>query len=132
MRDGHCTGDPNGCVMTPPAPPAAVITGPDWQPIDTAPQEGRILGWCVYPAGAEVRTCNWRKGAWEFHGVNQNVTHWLPVPEGPPNDYLRSTTKEEFIAHLQRISAEVRTWPMWKRSALGWVVVYPEDLKTNA
>jgi hypothetical protein len=35
-------------------------------------------------------------------------------------------TREEFIQHLRRISAVVRAWPEWKRSALGWRVVYPE------
>lgn len=68
----------------------------EWQPIETAPTErgAKILGWCVYPAGAEVRLCQnvpaytARAGAtsWDAHGCIQKVTHWMPLPAPPtPN-----------------------------------------------
>lgn len=64
-----------------------------WQPIETAPKErgAKILGWCVYPAGAEVRLCQNAPaytsvpGAtrWEAYGMSQQVTHWQPLPPAP-------------------------------------------------
>jgi len=64
----------------------------EWQPIDTAPRKrgGRIIGWCVFPAGAE-----WREvkcyipidrpndaPQWFYQGVTQNVTLWM-IPTAP-------------------------------------------------
>lgn len=65
----------------------------EWRDMSTAPVErgARILGWCVYPAGAECRIVvnsppyMSPKGAirWEAYGISQNVTHWMPLPPKP-------------------------------------------------
>jgi Protein of unknown function (DUF551) len=68
-------------------------TAAAWQPIETAPniRGVRIIGWCVFPAGAEAREV---KGyipldrmedavQWFYGSVLQNVTHWMPLPPPP-------------------------------------------------
>lgn len=64
----------------------------EWQPIETAPRDAwaKILGWCVFPSGAEVRLCQ-RKPSFGGHqwmalGCSQNVTHWMPLPSPPQPD----------------------------------------------
>jgi hypothetical protein len=72
---------------------ALVETAEAWQPIETAPniRGVRIIGWCVFPAGAEAREV---KGyipldrmedavKWFYGSVLQNVTHWMPLPPPP-------------------------------------------------
>ena len=71
-----------------------------WQPIETAPKErgAKILGWCVYPAGAEVRLCQNAPAytsapgstRWEAYGMAQQVTHWQPLPPAPKATPARS------------------------------------------
>lgn len=67
----------------------------NWQPIETAPNErgAKILGWCVFPAGAEVRFCENRRpfvgskeAVWEAYGLPQKVTHWMPLPPPPEQE----------------------------------------------
>jgi hypothetical protein len=55
-----------------------------WQPIETAPRDGsRFLGWCAVPIGEEPRIVTWTRGAFYAYGVQQNVTHWQPLPGSP-------------------------------------------------
>lgn len=64
-----------------------------WQPIETAPTARgvKILAWCVFPAGAEVRLCQnlsaYRSPpgttSWEAYGMAQKCTHWMPLPAPP-------------------------------------------------
>jgi len=64
------------------------VFGTIWRPVETAPKDARILAWCIFPAGGEVRFVTWRSdyynGAWMAYGCPQEVTHWMPVPP-PPN-----------------------------------------------
>ena len=59
----------------------------EWQPIETAPKDQRILGW----DGDEILTLDWNRSA---GGYWQQVsdsgrssayypTHWMPLPEPP-------------------------------------------------
>ena len=70
---------------------------PEWQPINTAPNNEWSFGidlwakeeWC--PEGARFTDCHWKDhfGAWVCESVPpesfilKNVTHWMPVPKGP-------------------------------------------------
>jgi hypothetical protein len=67
-------------------------TAADWQLIETAPniRGVRIIGWCVFPLGAEAREVKGyipldREDAvqWFYGSVLQNVTHWMPLPPPP-------------------------------------------------
>lgn len=61
--------------------------GGGWRPIDSAPNKpyDKFLGWCVYPAGAEVRFIERdRQGRPTSYGMVQSVTLWQPLP--PPPD----------------------------------------------
>jgi hypothetical protein len=67
----------------------------EWQPIETAPKDGRpILGFgiCdgevsgrgVEPAAAVVEWCgSWTVGATDYYGVTMEATHWMPLPDPP-------------------------------------------------
>lgn len=54
-----------------------------WQPIGTAPKNRSVVGWCVFPAGAEDRIVRWFKDAFYAYGVRQDVTHWMERPRAP-------------------------------------------------
>jgi hypothetical protein len=64
----------------------------DWQPIDTAPQDGTVV---LLNRVSHMRhfvhrvvTAAWRKNGWRIVGSDQPVgaaSHWMPVPEPPPN-----------------------------------------------
>lgn len=65
-----------------------------WKDIATAPRDvgATIVGWCVYPAGAEPRICRFERsyfpktpneGSWWAYGISQTVTHWMPLPSPP-------------------------------------------------
>jgi hypothetical protein len=64
-----------------------------WQDIRTAPtcRGARIIGWCTYPAGAEARIVQNAPAyleppdatRWDFGGLTQTVTHWMPLPPPP-------------------------------------------------
>lgn len=84
----------NACraVGTLPEPNAARAqgqAGEGWRPIAEAPDTPwlKIIGWCVFPAGAEARYCQREyDGRWIALGVTQNVTHFKPWPvDGPPS-----------------------------------------------
>jgi len=64
----------------------------DWQPIETAPKDGRniILGCAIY-----VDAGYWDEGGWALYPDDSNPpdycmrfrpepTHWMPLPEPPP------------------------------------------------
>lgn len=68
----------------------------EWKPIDTAPKARgtRIIGWCKFPAGQEVRIIENSPAymsdpeavLWEAYGCPQDVTHWMPLPDAPHED----------------------------------------------
>ena len=83
---------------------AALLRGVVWQPIETAPKDGRhILLWLPEPWGLVEKARwygpwnNWQVGAIpadpmreEYFGLGSSVpTHWMPLPSPP-----LSTTKE--------------------------------------
>lgn len=71
----------------------APVVPDGWQGIESAPKKRgeRIIGWCVFPAGAEWREVKCytpidRPDAdptWYYGPTPQNVTHWLPGPAAP-------------------------------------------------
>ena len=64
-----------------------------WQPIETAPRDGtRVLISCVGECGTEWMYVAWCKGIrWRlierkdrsYIEVNDQPTHWMPLPEPP-------------------------------------------------
>jgi len=63
-----------------------------WQPIDTAPRDGRDIDvWVRHTSsGTEERIVDvcWYNGGWysyerDFFEVSFEVTHWMPIPAGP-------------------------------------------------
>ena len=63
----------------------------DMAEAEALPRGTRIIGWCVFPAGAEAREVKNKKPImspdappyWEYHGIMQNVTHWRYLPNPP-------------------------------------------------
>jgi hypothetical protein len=78
----------------------------NWQPIDTAPNDGTWIllygGNCgedEYDGGSRIVSAQWTrflngqkmvKGHWQFawfdggyYGEYKNPTHWMPLPAGP-------------------------------------------------
>jgi len=68
----------------------AALAQPDgWQPIETAPKDGR---WILITNGANLENCYWDGGMhraypWRNRGGNgwlaEWPTHWMPIPAGP-------------------------------------------------
>lgn len=64
---------------------AAIAAAFKWQPIETAPKDGRtMLLWC----GTVERLGGWvlynEQGTWAFDGGHEGQpTHWMPLPERP-------------------------------------------------
>jgi hypothetical protein len=62
----------------------------DWQPIETAPKDGRaVLLWIPAPAGM-VELCYWNTAKDQDHWLEscgfrlqEQPTHWMPLPEPP-------------------------------------------------
>ena len=67
----------------------------EWQPIETAPQDGRRIIGCYVPDG-DAAVVRWKAGHGDWHGYwNLDVcgsyaedgewwpTHWMPLPEPP-------------------------------------------------
>lgn len=77
--------------MTTPHQPQPHTDG--WQEMSSAPRHrgAKILGWCVFAAGAEVRLCQneppyLNEGPepfWYAYGCRQNVILWQPLPNPP-------------------------------------------------
>lgn len=85
-----------------------------WRTIESAPKDAyaKVLGWCVFLAGAECRLVQRNHdGAWIAFGVSQNVTHWMPLPDGP-------TAQDETGGDATRSEAERRDEPLSLTSAL--------------
>lgn len=58
----------------------------EWQPIETAPEEQRVLGF-VREGEAEI-VIYWGEGeGWSLESTGETVeiTHWMPLPEPPSN-----------------------------------------------
>ncbi len=58
----------------------------DWQPIATAPKDGRtILGWCEQSQA--LHPIYWEGNEWRDHeeciGTEGKPTHWLEIPQPP-------------------------------------------------
>lgn len=59
-----------------------------WQPIDTAPKDGRhVLLYCDYYGVGRCAWESWR-GVWRSDDPNHGIgfphpTHWMPLPEAP-------------------------------------------------
>lgn len=69
---------------------SADTSGARWQPIETAPRDGR---WLLITNGFNLEQCYWdtamhREYPWRNHGGNGWLTnwptHWMPLPEPPP------------------------------------------------
>ena len=69
----------------------------DWQPIDTAPRDGRGILTCRRDASynTSIRVCWWNEDMYEGDcwmddaDSEPDPTHWMPIPS-PPTD-LQST-----------------------------------------
>jgi hypothetical protein len=60
------------------------MTTMEWQPIKTAPKDGRlILAW--EEPELTYRLIFWGSGKWRYYpfGVECDPTHWMPLPEAP-------------------------------------------------
>lgn len=59
----------------------------EWQPIETAPEEGEFLvfnGEEVTFASRDSDGLFWTMGyRWGEHGQMLHLTHWMPLPEPP-------------------------------------------------
>lgn len=62
-----------------------------WQPIETAPRDGSILGWnrldgvLVYRPvnyGSNKQFASWA-AEFDCEGLADDPTHWMPLPEPP-------------------------------------------------
>lgn len=63
------------------------VASAEWQPIETAPRDGRIvLGWFTnprWPSGpGMLQWTDFNGGGWT-HYANGTPTHWMPLPEPP-------------------------------------------------
>jgi Protein of unknown function (DUF551) len=61
-----------------------------WQPIETAPKDGKSFLACYGHQGNVMRIVHWMGlyGVWMsqgdvLHGFSTNATHWMPLPEPP-------------------------------------------------
>ena len=63
-----------------------------WQPIETAPKETRVLGWCpsegisfptIMAVVMDEVTNEWWPDTWESLDSPIQPTHWMPLPETP-------------------------------------------------
>ena len=58
----------------------------EWQPIETAPKDGRDL--LLYPSvfvGVPVHVGKFYGGAWRMQhlAMGRDPTHWMPLPDPP-------------------------------------------------
>ena len=61
------------------------MTTMEWQPIETAPKDGRlILAW--EEQDMTYRLIFWGSSEWRYgpFGVECSPTHWMPLPDPPP------------------------------------------------
>lgn len=75
-------------------PDAAVVPARSWQPIETAPKDGRFLDLWVpslgrIPNAFWAKEGDWMCSGWSFIGFTGKVelyidpTHWMPLAPGP-------------------------------------------------
>ena len=60
------------------------MTTMEWQPIETAPKDGRlILAW--EEPEITYRLTFWGNSEWRYYpfGVECSPTHWMPLPDPP-------------------------------------------------
>jgi hypothetical protein len=68
---------------------------PEWRPIETAPDDGRVvLAWVRFPSG----NGNWNilqrdiDGEWLDDNGDRlapyEPTHWMPLPDPPPKPWM--------------------------------------------
>ncbi|WP_083235192.1 DUF551 domain-containing protein [Bradyrhizobium yuanmingense] len=68
----------------------------EWKPIETAPKQGRILGYSkadgqhvwwwvrhIVPGGADRGS--WENVSYEWYELDQ-PTHWMPLPKAPNHE----------------------------------------------
>lgn len=81
--EGGLFSKPRSPIFTPREPVAAC---PQWQPIETAPKNQRILiggGDCPYVHENELRCFRMAGCAFAGLGNAQQPTHWMPLPSPP-------------------------------------------------
>lgn len=84
-----------------------------WQPIDTAPKDGRFVDLWFLDDGADGRStdCYFKDGHWRWEG--QRIvylpsgrpaipTHWMPIPKPPPSWDASLFEKSSVIRAPQR------------------------------
>ena len=57
----------------------------DWQPIETAPKETRVLVYRPNAAGERLGIDCWMAiyDAWSNSRPHEQPTHWMPLPKSP-------------------------------------------------
>lgn len=64
----------------------------EWQPIETAPKDGRTVLVCVADSHFDPSIAHY-EDAWgvlqadfSFHILNERPTHWMPLPAPPTGE----------------------------------------------
>lgn len=83
---------------------------PGWQPIETAPKDGRrIFAWCEHWSGAlTVQFYGSASVGWSTSydiNLRYQPTHWMPLPPGPnePPQWLSDPERSEVIEVLSKV-----------------------------
>jgi hypothetical protein len=84
-----------------------------WQPIETAPKDGRLVDLWFLDDGADGRStdCYFKDGHWHWEGQRivhlpsgnpATPTHWMPIPKPPPSWDASLFEKSSVIRAPQR------------------------------